>query len=189
KIVPLYAGGYAGDGLVYRDDRVYVGDVGEDSVWYRSGFRPGDEVLGVRDYNFRGRTRDEIATYLEDDPLLAGVDIRSVRNGAALRTKLGTIGAVVDVRLDDVGGENISPDEFNAVISLTLREPAEYRITNEAGEALTDWQTHGAASFAKFVTSPIPRTADDEYKLFVERMLDGATRRYELPFKLTTTSP
>ena len=147
-------------------------------------------ITGIGDYTFDGRSVDDIRRYFSTNQVTPGGVITYSMDGGNGRIKLGETGVLVqEVRLISFSPENLTPTDFNASLTLELRESADYRVTNASGEALNDWQPLGPNAVVSLVTSKIPRTTGDEYELFIERRIGDNIRRYQLPFRLTTTTP
>lgn len=190
RVVPLNTGAYLGGDLVYSDGRVIVGDIAPDSVLGRSGLKSGTVITGIGDYSFDGRSLDDIRRYFSSNQVMPGGIVRYSVDGGGGVIKLGETGILVqEVRLVSFSPENLTKTDFNASLTLELREAADYRVTNAAGDALNDWQPLGPSAVVSLSTSKIPRTTSDEYELFIERRIGDNIRRYQLPFRLTTTTP
>jgi hypothetical protein len=135
-----------------------------------------------------GMSLEEIRRVIAQKPPTDGLEFVYIDStGARIRSKFG-VSLVQDVRLTDARSEGVSASDFNAVLTLQLRYPGEYRITTANGDALTDWAEMGPG-LATITTGKIPRNETDRYELFVEGNIDGEPERFQIKFNLTTESP
>ncbi len=95
-----------------------------------------------------------------------------------------TIG-VVDVQLLNFQPFGLTDTEFSASLTLNFVKRGTYVITDADGEAISQSQEYGPDANVTITTNTIPRTADDEYELYVERTIDGKMKRFQLPISLT----
>jgi hypothetical protein len=169
---------------MYRGGNVVVGDVSPFSVL---GEVPTGSVITKYNGNILdGYTADGIKSYFARHPASIG-DVIEYRtpDGTISTLALGaTLGAVQDVRLVNVDSINLTAADFNAQLVLLLRRQAEYRLSDQQGNSLSDWNMYGPDATVTIVSAKIARTADDEYEIYVDRKIDEIIKRFQITFKL-----
>ena len=175
--------------IVYGDNGVLIGDgVSNSELLSASGLRKGYTIISHEGRDLTGMSQAELVEYFNTHPIQYGhrIGYRGL-DGAGGLVKLGvtSVGVVQEVRLLGVSTDNVTAGDFNASLDLDLREEAQYRITDAAGEPLTDWQDLGPTPLTTVTTAKIPRNASDRYELFIERKIADAVDRYQLRFTLT----
>jgi hypothetical protein len=106
---------------------------------------------------------------------------------ASARRPDNSVDAVREVRVSDVRPKHLSAEGFHAELQLDLRLTGDYRLTDAAGKSLSDWQTVSGGTTATLTSVRLPRSADDEYELYVERKIGDQVRRFQVPFTLSTS--
>jgi len=187
----LRGGAYLGDNAlrIGRDGLVVGDDLGAGSALVRAGLKPGMVITDVDGYSLAGLTPAEIQEYFRTHPFRDGTRISYVdADGNTIRyTFGGSSGVFVQpVRLVEVQPKNLTAIDFNAEMHLQLREKAEYRLTDSAGEELAGWNVLGPRQNATITTSKIRRIANDEYSVTVERRIGSNVKRYPISFNLVT---
>ncbi len=187
----INAGGYLGDNaFVYDADRggLVVGDI-NDPFAPLAAYQ-GRLVTEVNGVSLVGLSPDELTAYFRDHPVLPGDVLRYEGSdgtlGAAL---LGVdVGAVPDFKQIDVAARNVSENSFDAELRLYLRQPGDYRLVDAAGTTLSDWTPYPADATPLIVAQNIPRSAGDEYDLYVERRQDDRVRKFQVQFSLAAAA-
>jgi hypothetical protein len=96
--------------------------------------------------------------------------------------------AIYEVKLVGIRTESTSPTTFRALIDLGVAQQARYRLIDDQQHPLSDWSDLGPGGVRTLVSSPLPRNANDDYELFVERQMEGHGKLYRAAFKLSTTA-
>ncbi|NLF69536.1 MAG: hypothetical protein GX575_10845 [Candidatus Anammoximicrobium sp.] len=187
----INAGGYLGDSaLLYDNDRggLIVGNI-NDPFAPLAAYQ-GSLLTEVNGVSLVGMSPDELAAYFREHPVVPGDVIRyQGGDGIAGATLLGVdVGAVPDFKQIDVEAKNISAERFDAELRLYLRQPGDYRLVDAAGTVLCDWASFPADATPLMATTGIPRTAEDEYDLYVERRLDDKIRKFQVQFSLASAA-
>ena len=158
----------------------------DDSWFRRSNIPSGARIVQIGNTSLDGLTRDEIATYFRDHRLVDGTRVVYEVDGARNLARLGQPGfqGFVPVRLLGVSSENVTESDFTIALDLDLREKADYRISNSAGEPLTDWASMGPTPLATIAVPNMPRNPEDSYELNVERKQGDKIEQYQLKFTL-----
>ncbi len=187
----INAGGYLGENaFVYDPDRggLVVGDI-NDPFAPLAAYQ-GDLVTEVNGMSLVGMSPDELAAYFREHPVVPGDVLRyQGADGVLGATLLGVdVGAVPDFKQIDVAAKNVSAQNFDAELRVYLRQPGDYRLADAAGTVLCDWAPFASDATPLFVATGIPRTADDEYDLYVERRVDDKTRKFQVQFSLASAA-
>ncbi len=187
----INAGGYLGDSaLLYDKDRggLVVGDI-NDPFAPLAAYQ-GNLLTEVNGVSLAGMSSDELAAYFREHPVVPGDVIRYQGDDGVLgATLLGVdVGAVPDFKQIDVAAKNVSAEKFDAELRLYLRQPGDYRLTDAAGTVLCDWAPFPSDATPLMVTTGIPRTAEDEYDLYVERRMDDKIRKFQVQFSLASAA-
>jgi hypothetical protein len=182
----IAAGGFLGnEALLYDADLggVVIGDV--DPFSPLAEIPAGTLLTEVDGRSVLDMSADELAAYFARNPITGDSVIRyrglDGIDGALL---LGAVGVVRDLKLLDVTSANVSASQFDAEMRVYLREPGEYRLTDESGNPLSDWTAFPADATPTMIAAGIPRNADDDYELYVERRIGDRVRKFQMPFKL-----
>lgn len=181
------AGSYLGnDVLMYDNARGLI--VGADvDPFSPLGVVPrGSQIVEVNGVALDQMTPEELATYFRTRRIGEGDVLRYRSRDGLLGTVLlgDRVGVVRDFRLLDVLSTNVTPEAFDADLRMYLRQPGEYRLTDAAGTALSDWTVYPQNATPLISLSGVPRTADDDYEWYVERRIGESVRRFQVPFKL-----
>jgi len=187
----INAGGYLGDNaLLYDKDRggLIVGNI-NDPFAPLAAYQ-GSLLTEVNGVSLVGMTPDELAAYFREHPVVPGDVIRyQGEDGLLGATLLGVdVDAVPDFKQIDVAAKNISAEKFDAELRLYLRQPGDYRLVDAAGTVLCDWASFPPDATPLMVTTGIPRTAEDEYDLYVERKIDDKVRKFQVQFSLASAA-
>lgn len=187
----INAGGYLGDSaLLYDKDRggLIVGNI-NDPFAPLAAYQ-GNLLTEVNGVSLVGLSPDELAAYFREHPVVPGDVIRYQGDDGVLgATLLGVdLDAVPDFKQIDVAAKNLSAERFDAELRLYLRQPGDYRLVDAAGTVLCDWASFPADATPLMVTTGIPRTAEDEYDLYVERRIDDKTRKFQVQFSLASAA-
>ena len=150
----------------------------------------GDLLTEVNGVSLVGMSPDELAAYFREHPVVPGDVLRYQGDDGVLgATLLGVdVGAVPDFKQIDVAAKNVSAQNFDAELRVYLRQPGDYRLTDAAGTVLCDWAPFTSDATPLFVATGIPRTADDEYDLYVERRVDDKIRKFQVQFSLASAA-
>lgn len=187
----INGGSYLGENaLLYDKDRggLLVGNV-NDPFSPLAAYQ-GNLLTEVNGVSLVGMSPDELAAYFREHPVVPGDVIRyQGDDGVIGATLLGVdVGAVPDFKQIDVAAKNVAADKFDAELRLYLRQPGEYRLTDAAGTTLCDWAPFPADATPLMVATGIPRTASDEYDLYVERKVDDKVRKFQVQFSLASAA-
>jgi hypothetical protein len=181
------AGGYLGnEALLYDTERggLMIGDV---DGFHPLAHIPDNAILtDINGVSLVGMGPDQLAAYFRENPILDGDLIRyRGPDGLVASTFLGDSRRVVqDWKLLDVESSNLTGDSFDALLRMYLRQPAEYRLTDADGAPLSEWTAFPADATPSMVAQAIPRNAEDDYELFVERRIGDRVRKFQVSFKL-----
>ena len=187
----ISAGGYLGDNTFLFDaDRggLVVGRINDPFAPLAA--HQGDLITEINGVSLVGMSPDELAAYFRENPVLPG-DVLRYRGADGLlgATLLGVdVGAVPDFKQIDVAAKNVSPQTFDAELRLYLRQAGDYRLTDAAGAVLSDWAPFPSDATPLMVATNIPRTAEDEYDLYVERRTDDRLRKFQVQFSLAAAA-
>lgn len=177
--------GYGGN-VFTSDSGLVVRDFGDDTMWARANIAPGSTIIGADGFLFDGVSDGDLRRYLLENPL--GPHSRLLvrgPDGVERLVELGQIGRVVqDVEVAKVTPVNVTPDAFDAGLVVSVRLAGDYRVLSAAREPLTDFTTIPAGGSATFELTGIPRSADDEHQILVERRIGDTLLPYPLTFKL-----
>lgn len=173
------------DGLVYRDGHVYVGDVGRDSAFY--GIPSGTRIDMIGDQRIVGWDGNRIAQYFHDYDFLPGTVIHgSIEGGAVRPFRLGREVLVLPVQAVEFRADNVSASTFDAALSFAVERPGEYRLTDQTGQPLSEWQAADGNSLIKYNAPAVSRNESAIYNFIVERKIDGLVVKF--PFSLELKS-
>ena len=187
----INAGGYLGDNaFLYDPDRggLVVGNINDPFAPLAA--HQGDLVTEVNGVSLVGMSPDELAAYFREHPVVPGDVLRyQGADGVVGAMLLGVdVGAVPDFKQIDVAAKNVSAQNFDAELRVYLRQPGDYRLADAAGTVLCDWAPFASDATPLFVATGIPRTADDEYDLYVERRVDDKVRKFQVQFSLASAA-
>lgn len=187
----ISAGGYLGDAaFLYDPDRggLVVGRINDPFAPLAA--HQGDLITEVNGVSLVGMSPEELAAYFRDHPVLPGDVLRyQGADGLLGATLLGVdVGAVPDFKQLDVAARNVSAERFDAELRLYLRQPGDYRLVDAAGTVLSDWAPFPSDATPLMVATNIPRTAEDEYDLYVERRTDDRIRKFQVQFSLAAAA-
>jgi hypothetical protein len=185
--VAIAGGDVIGDGLFYDDRGLYVGDTLPPGL-VGTGIRPGDVIREIDGVDITGiRNRDLIEQYISGLDPRDGV-VRIARgDGDLVDIALANARLIgfEDVQLNYVKDTTVTGSEFVAELNLQFRDAGQYRVTDAAGNPLSNWTAYDAQSAATIQTAPIPREpGKDRYRIYVERDIDGNIERFPLSIAL-----
>jgi len=175
-----------GSGRVVRNGML-VDSLGDGSAF--TGLLPaGSTITSIGGRSLVGVDPNMVGRYFTPDMLARGTSFTYLGpDGVA---HVGTIGnwrgvarSLVELNADT---SNVSDSSFSANITLTVRETAEYRITDAGGGVLSDWQTIGAGQSAVIPIASIPRSGGGmTSRVFVEQ--NGANGVVRIPYQIVLT--
>jgi hypothetical protein len=180
--------GYFGKGLVFEaDGGLIVNEIETGSVISQLGIPKGAIITGVDGRAFRGSGITAVKEYLAANPLRKGARIQyldpTTKRLEVLENTIERV-AITDVGLVGVKAVDLSAADFQAELTLRLRERAEYRAYDNKDTPLSEWATHGPDATVTITTGKIQRVADDDYDLWVHRKIGETVKKFQIPFKL-----
>ncbi len=179
-------GGILGDDALFYDSDlggIVIGDV--DPFSPVAAIPTGAVLTSIHGRSLAGMSADEISTLLARYPVTGDSVIRyRGLDGVDGIIVPGSTTVVRDLKLIDVTSANVAADRFDAEMRLYLREAAEYRLSDADGTPLSEWAPQPADATPTMIATGIPRNAEDDYELYVERRIGDQVRRFQVPFKL-----
>jgi len=179
-----------GRSLVYGSDGLRVADgLGDDSILRRAGLRSGNSIIEVDGYSLAGLTPQEIEEYFRTHPFVDGTRLKYVTGtgdvaSTLLRSEINP-STNLPIILVEAKALNVNATDLNAELLVKVLLAGNYRVVELSGEQpLTDWKPLEAQSQAIFRTGKIARKPSDEYKVLIERDIDGRINSYEATFQL-----
>jgi hypothetical protein len=185
----INAGDFLGQSFVFDPDRggLVVGNINDPFAPLAA--HQGDLITEINGFSLAGLTPDELAAYFREHPVVPGDVLRyQGADGVVGAILPGVVGAVPDFKQIDVAVENVTTQSFDAELRVYLRQPGDYRLADAAGTVLCDWAPFTSDATPLFVATGIPRTADDEYDLYVERRVDDKIRKFQVQFSLASAA-
>ncbi|QDU95123.1 hypothetical protein [Lignipirellula cremea] len=182
--------GYLGDRSIRygRDGLVVADGLGADSILTRAGLGAGNLITEVDGYSLAGLSQREIDEYFRTHPFVNGTRLKFITgNGDVATTVLGTDRIItrLPIRLVEARSLNVTPTDFIAELQIGVLMAGNYRVIDiNDRHPLTDWKPLGPQDQAVFRTDTIPRKQGDEYKVLIERDIDGMVSGYEATFQL-----
>jgi len=178
-------GRYMTDGILYDADRGGL-LINETDPFALMGEVPKGALMvehnGVR---LAGLSEAELLNYWNTHRVTDGDLIRYQGADGVLATRLlGDLGAVLDFKILDVESTNVTPESFNANLRLYLRRAGEYRLTDSAGNAMSEWKLYPDDATPLVVTPALARHAEDSYELWMERRTADQSEKFQMKFGL-----
>ncbi|MCA9246429.1 MAG: hypothetical protein KDA42_04915 [Planctomycetales bacterium] len=177
---------YLGDGLTFgARGGLVVNDIIEGTPLALAGIPSGSIITGVDGIMFEGSGIGPVKEYLSRNPIMPGSVFQYRDAGGELHVlRLPQAQGFAPVTLRGIETANVGPDQFDVVLSIELREEADYRLLDANGNPLSETRHSGPFVTESFAAAGLPRTGSDEYKVFVERSIGGEVRRFEIAFEL-----
>jgi hypothetical protein len=182
-------GGYLPSGAIRYDANlggIVVGNI-NDPFKPLGSLPKGAIITDINGYSLRGLDEAGLVAYFRDNPILEGDVIRYQGDDGTVRAHVlggGKMGVVQDFKLLDVQPLNVAADRFNAELRVYLRMPGDYRLTDAAGQGLTEWAAIPADACPVMTSGAIARNPKDDYELYIERKIGDELKRFQVPFKL-----
>ncbi len=183
---------YLGDGLTFSSGGgLVVGDVLAGTPLAVAGIPSGAIITGADGIRFEGSPVAQLKEYLAGNPIGPGtvLQYRLPGDDELHIVQLNEARGVSPVRLVEVRARNVSATEFSAELTLELREEGEYRLVDGQGKPLSERQHLGPLVTATMLTTSLPRSADREYDVWVERQIGETIKKFQITFKLETDGP
>ncbi len=172
---------FGNDGLIYRDGQVVVRN-----DLPNLGLSQGQVITHVGGERISGLAPNLVSDYVQQlGP--GGVVTVLGPNGGPLDVTLGGVGvaAFQDIVLNYAKEIEVSAQAFRAELNFNVRKAGDYRVTDAAGQPLSDWATVPAGSPLTLNTAAIPRLgAGAEYDIKVERKIGNSIIAFPITIKL-----